>query len=1115
MRRVVQGLLVVLVTAMGSTSALAQRTLVDNTTGGRSWNIVTGPNIYAQRFTVGGRVDYTLEAVELHVTNFEETEAIRVSIYDDGGNGRPGNQVYLLANPSPIADDALNRFAAPENATLTNGARYFVVVAATTGSFGIDATSGDHQSGIEGWLINNHRHQRIGGSGSWVTRANSVRIKVLGNGINSAATGMPGISGMGRVGYLLSATRGTIADDNGIPDALTYQWLRVEGENETDIPGATRRTYPVVSADQGKKVMVRVSFTDNDGYEESRTSDAYPVTGNISAPPSELVGGELLIDNTDKSSVDVHTLRSATSAQDFASHTGLIALAQGFQTGSNEAGYILSSIGLDLSSNETGPAYLELHRDSPTGPKVAVFGSSEISAAGVYEFIPTSSTRLMADTEYWAVLDQDTFTTLEVSWSVTDDTGTGNAAPGWSFPSPPEIRSLLAAYTSQSSGTRMLMHVKGISLKSAATGVPTIAGMALVGETLTADRTEIADENGLPDAESGYSYQWIRVSGASETEIGGATGSTYLLADTDGDKQVKVRVSFTDRRGSSETRTSSPYPADGVIQAPATGSPAISGTAAVRETLTATLGTIADGNGLPSGTFPAGYSLQWVRVDADGNSNALDIDGATRATYRLGNADQGKRVKLRVSFADARGNPETVISPAYPETGTIGAATFTTPTFSGTCDSEDADQIWCATVTVGNFYSGFEHRWRNGRYSETVDATSEHERGYRRNGCFALTGPDDPTAVQDRARSDMCYGTIDDDSFTTGGDSYRIEGVYYFPKDDVLRVAFTSEIDVEALAGTTFAIAGADYAPHGGGRTREIDWRARLGDDPAWEVGATFKVALTRLAQQQGTGARGEGPTVALRDPPEEHDGENPFKLLVEFSAAPSGLAPKRDAASVLEVEGGTVDGAKPATKDANAPWEVTIEPEGDADVTVRVPVRACDEPGAVCMGERPLAEEAEVTVPGPDTLAAACSAPRSRRRRHAGLDRTTRHREVARQRVSRLRRRRAGDARRHRLRHRRERVRHRPRDAARRKQRTAALQPEEQPQRRGEADADAACVRRDGPALRGRVGALGPEHLPLEQRRARLERERSEDPVLEPGQPFPHSAPPQWTARS
>ena len=85
---------------------------------------------------------------------------------------------------------------------------------------------------------------------------------------------------------------------------------------------------------------------------------------------------------------------------------------------------------------------------------------------------------------------------------------------------------------------------------SAATGAPTISGTAQVGETLTADTSGIADEDGLDNA--AFSYQWL----AGDSDISGATGITYTMADADEGKTVKVRVSFTDDGGNDETLTS-------------------------------------------------------------------------------------------------------------------------------------------------------------------------------------------------------------------------------------------------------------------------------------------------------------------------------------------------------------------------------------------------------------------------------------------------------------------------------------------------------------------------------------------------------------------------------
>ena len=89
---------------------------------------------------------------------------------------------------------------------------------------------------------------------------------------------------------------------------------------------------------------------------------------------------------------------------------------------------------------------------------------------------------------------------------------------------------------------------------SAATGAPTISGRAQVGETLTADTSGIADDDGLTKVT--YSYQWIRNDGTSDTDITGAADFTYTLAADDEGKTIKARVSFTDDAGNRETLTS-------------------------------------------------------------------------------------------------------------------------------------------------------------------------------------------------------------------------------------------------------------------------------------------------------------------------------------------------------------------------------------------------------------------------------------------------------------------------------------------------------------------------------------------------------------------------------
>ena len=117
-----------------------------------------------------------------------------------------------------------------------------------------------------------------------------------------------------------------------------------------------------------------------------------------------------------------------------------------------------------------------------------------------------------------------------------------------------------------------------------------------------------------------------------------------------------------------------PEDADTSDNSPATGAPAISGTAQVGQTLTANTSGVADADGLSN----VQYEYQWLADDAA-------ISGATGLTYTLSDVDEDKTVRVRVSFTDDAGNDETLTSAATdavdarPNSLATGA-----PTISGT-----------------------------------------------------------------------------------------------------------------------------------------------------------------------------------------------------------------------------------------------------------------------------------------------------------------------------------------------------------------------------------------------------------------------------------------------
>ena len=98
-----------------------------------------------------------------------------------------------------------------------------------------------------------------------------------------------------------------------------------------------------------------------------------------------------------------------------------------------------------------------------------------------------------------------------------------------------------------------------------ATGRPVILASAEGAGILFADTEGIADGNGLPIdlvtntyATFTWSYQWIRVAGRTETNVGAGSAS-YQPVEADVGKLIKVRVSFTDGDSFSEAVTSLPF----------------------------------------------------------------------------------------------------------------------------------------------------------------------------------------------------------------------------------------------------------------------------------------------------------------------------------------------------------------------------------------------------------------------------------------------------------------------------------------------------------------------------------------------------------------------------
>ena len=499
---------------------------------------------------------------------------------------------------------------------------------------------------------------------------------------NEPASGAPVVHGTARVGESLWADASGIEDGNGLNRVeFQYQWTSNDGSADTDIAGATESGYTLVADDEGKTIRVEVAFTDRGGYSETRTSVATgavaaapqpdsPATGEPSIGGTAEVGETLTADITgitDDDGLVNATYRYQWVANDGTTDTDI--------TGATDASYTLVAddegstikvrvIVTDDAGNET---------TLTSAATEAVAARPNTSATGLPTIRGTAEVGevLTADTSGIADDDGLTTSTFSYQWVANDGTTdtdiSGATDASYTLVADDEGKTIKVRVIvtddlgNETTLTSTATEAVGFAVQQQAsntptTGEPSIGGTAEVGETLTADTSDIADADGLSNAT--YSYQWVANDGGADADISGATDASYTLVADDEGSTIKVRVIVTDDAGNETTLTSAATEA--VAARPntsATGLPTIGGTAEVGEVLTADTTGIADDDGLSN----VSYGYQWVAND--GGAGA-DISGETDASYTLVAGDEGKAIQVRVSFKDDAGNEERLTSAA-------------------------------------------------------------------------------------------------------------------------------------------------------------------------------------------------------------------------------------------------------------------------------------------------------------------------------------------------------------------------------------------------------------------------------------------------------------------
>ena len=462
-----------------------------------------------------------------------------------------------------------------------------------------------------------------------------------------------------------------------------------------------------------------------------------------------------------------------------------------------------------------------------------------------------------------------------------------------------------------------------------ASGAPTIAGTIRVGETLTADTSAVADEDGLD--QTTLVYQWVLADGAAETDIEGATGPTYTLVGEDIGRRLKVRVSFTDGAGHHELLTSE-------------------ATAPVGDPLVWE-GELIAGLGADTSPTGSGYS------SLGGIGGTLSPDGW-----------ESDGVSYRIRFlAHLGGSLWLGTDPALPRNFSLrvgdsthrGGDSLVPPSIYG------EGVYWWLAVSPD---------WIPGRPVRASLALHQEALPERARAPVIGYFSDVPSEHDGEADISFRVAFTEGVALTADALRHRVLAVTGGAVSGVRRISHggsvwavsvrpdsSNPVRVEIEPGVDCATARAVCTPDGRRLFNRMELTVRGGTwtiepDASESEDAATEAVPSPLKAQVGA-------------VPSNHRGRNPFTFQLRFSEAPvPGFSYRTLRDRALSVTGGTVVRARRLAPPGNVAWEITILPHSYGEVTVVLPItRHCDDRGAICTGDgRMLSEEVRFSVPGP-----------------------------------------------------------------------------------------------------------------------------------------------------
>jgi IPT/TIG domain-containing protein len=496
------------------------------------------------------------------------------------------------------------------------------------------------------------------GNGGGKTAATSDPTAVVAQHA-PANSAPPAITGSTVEEETLTATNGTWTNS---PESFTYKWLRCDsaGANCATIGSATAQTYELTSADVGHKLKVEVT-AHNPGGEGSASSAASALV-TVAPPVNEALPeaegtareGETLTaeEGTWSHTPTSFTYRWLRCDSSGANCAPIGATGRTYELAAADAG---STIEVEVTAHNSGgqtaatsepTAVVEplppVNSSAPTITGSTVEGQTLAATNGTWSHDPTSFTYqwlrcdagalkcvpiAAATSQSYLLTSQDVGHKLKVEVTAHNAGGEQTAASG--------LSGLVTTPV------------------PANTGLPTISGGTVEGQTLT------ATEGTWTHSPTSFTYQWLRCdsSGAGCSVIVTTTSQTYELTASDVGHTIRAEVT-AENDGGTGSATSAATAVIKPLPPVNSSAPTITGSTVEGQTLTTTDGTWTHS--------PTSFTYKWLRCDSSGG-NCAAIGGATAQTYQLTAADAGHELKVEVSAHNAGGDG----SATSPATATV------------------------------------------------------------------------------------------------------------------------------------------------------------------------------------------------------------------------------------------------------------------------------------------------------------------------------------------------------------------------------------------------------------------------------------------------------------